>query len=185
MATKFGLPYFLEDKTGRLTGSEFVDLHDRMKLVYRCKVRDATEEVYEIYDITAGTYNSFHLAVATLTFGANHALGTISFGTSESSTLMSRYLSQVNIFAGSKLRRFFASDTNEYRWGYRLADGNEWTCTNSGGRVVAHYNLKNAGEPPYFGSSGCMLTVEEDFGHLASEMLATVMIMRHIVAYDL
>ena len=68
----------------------------------------------------------------------------------------------------------------------------------SSGAIIAHYNLKPPGEPPYYGSSGCMLTVEQEFGHLAcgtyadrfsdsrkkfcsAEMpVATVMIMRHM-----
>ncbi|PPQ91834.1 hypothetical protein CVT25_000288 [Psilocybe cyanescens] len=196
MATRYGLPFFLEDKTGRLDGSEFVDLHDRTRLVYRRKSRDATRIVYGIFDITLGTYEAFHVPVVTLCFGADNSLGSVCYapgvgvigGTREGEEKwmqMAKYLSQVNIFAGSKLRRFFASDGNEYRWGYKLAEGNEWTCTNSSGTIVSHYNLKSPGEPPYYGSSGCMLTVEEDYGHLACEMLATVMIMRHIVAHDL
>lgn len=100
MATKYGLPYFLEDKTGRLSGSEFVDLHDRMKLVYRSKERSSTNSIYEIYDITAGTYDAFHTPVIILTFGTNNALGTITFSTDGTERQMERYLSQVNAIAG-------------------------------------------------------------------------------------
>ncbi|KAH9484708.1 hypothetical protein JR316_0001608 [Psilocybe cubensis] len=190
MATRYVLPYFLEDKTGRLDGSEFVDLHDRIHLVYKRKSRDASRIVYELYDITMNTFEAFHVPVVTLCFGADHSLGSVCFapgsaGGGEQWMHMGQYLSQVNSIAGSRLRRFFASDGNEYRWGYRLAEGNEWTCTNSSGTIVSHYNLKSPGEPTYPGSSGCMLTVEEDYGHLACEMLATVMIMRHIVEYDI
>ena len=39
-------------------------------------------------------------------------------------------------------------------------------CTNKHAEIVSHYNLKQPEEPPYFTSSGCMLTVLEDFGHL-------------------
>ncbi|KAF8955660.1 hypothetical protein BDZ97DRAFT_1673450 [Flammula alnicola] len=184
MAVRYGLPFFLEDKTGRLSGSEFLEIHDRMKLLYRRRVHDDTGTIYDIYDITTGSSESFQVPVVSLSFGADNSLGTIKYR-SQQPKQISRYLSEVSIFAGSRLRRFFGSDGNEYRWGYRLAEGNEWTCTNSRAEIVAHYNLKHPGEPPYYSSSGCMLTVLEDFGHLACEMLATVMIMRHIVAHDL
>ncbi|CAA7270273.1 unnamed protein product [Cyclocybe aegerita] len=183
METRYGLPFFLEDKTGRLTGSEFVDIHERMKLIYRRRLSDHTRAVYEVYDTTSGTFDSFRTPRITLTFGANNALGTVSFG-SEHLVAMDRFLSQVNPIAGSRLRRFIGSDGNEYRWGHRIAN-NEWTCTNRNGEIVAHYNLKDPSEPVYQNSSGCMLTVEENFGHLAAEMLATVMVMRHIVEYNL
>ncbi|KAF8880340.1 hypothetical protein CPB84DRAFT_1687614 [Gymnopilus junonius] len=185
MATRYGLPYFLEDKSGRLAGSEFVDLHDRMRLVYHPKERSSTQSVYEIYDTTISTYNAFRKPVVTLSFGPNNTLGTISYSRDRTARQMGAYLSQVNEIAGSKLRCFFASDGNEYRWGYRLIPNDEWTCTNNTGAIISHYNLKTPGEPPYYNSSGCMLTVEEDYGHLACEMLATVMIMRHIDKYDL
>ncbi|KAF8883066.1 hypothetical protein CPB84DRAFT_193737 [Gymnopilus junonius] len=185
MALRYGLPYFLEDKSGRLSGSDFIDLHDRMKLAYSCKDRSSSLFTYEIHDTTAGTYDAYNKAVATLTFGSDNALGTITYTRDKIERQMVDYLAQVNDIAGSKLRRFFASDGKEYRWGYRVVPNEEWTCTNSSGTVVSHYNLKVDGEPPYFGSSGCMLSVDEDFGHLACEMLATVMIMRHIDKHNL
>ncbi|KAF8149343.1 hypothetical protein B0H34DRAFT_667731 [Crassisporium funariophilum] len=184
MATKYGLPIFLEDKTGRLTGSEFVDIHERMRLAYRCTVRDAARTVYGVFDLTSGASDAHRVPVISLQFGSDNSLGTVTVGSSQA-IQMTRYLSVVNIFAGSKLRRFFASDGKEYRWGYRLTDDHEWSCTNSSGQLVAYYNLKHPGEPEYYGSSGCMLSVEEAFGHLAPEMLATMMIMRNILAYDL
>lgn len=62
--------------------------------------------------------------------------------------------------------------------------------------------LKVPGEPEYPHSSGCVLTVEEAYPHLAAgmsifqlygvtmltgttEMLASLIIMRHIVAHNL
>lgn len=185
METKFGLPFFLEDKTGRLTGSDFNDLHDRMKLLYRPRSRDPSRGIYDIYDASSGRSDSYETPVVTLTFGSDNSLGTIKFAQDSRAREMGRYLSQVNTLGGSRLRRFFASDGNEYRWGWRLAEGDEWTCTNSKGEIISNYNLKSPGEPTYVHSSGCMLTVDESFRHLAVEMLATVMIMRHIAKYDL
>ena len=100
MATKYGLPYFLEDKTGRLSGSEFADLHDRMKLVYRARERTSSHSSYEVYDITISSYDAFHAPVATLTFGANNALGTITYARDRTERQMESYLSQVNAIAG-------------------------------------------------------------------------------------
>ncbi|PPQ71873.1 hypothetical protein CVT24_006889 [Panaeolus cyanescens] len=193
---KYGIPIFLEDRSGSLSGSDFIDIHDRMRLIYRRRRRDTDTDqpypyVYEIFDATSNSVDAFNVPIATLTFGANNELGTVTLKGSQPMT-MDSYLSQVNEIAGSKLRRFFASDGNEYRWGYRVTDDNEWTvsvliyslllffsssarylslvvnhATNSAGEIVAYYSLKSPGEPQYPGSSGCMLSVEESWGHLA------------------
>ncbi|KAF9050608.1 hypothetical protein BJ165DRAFT_1366943 [Panaeolus papilionaceus] len=185
---KYGIPIFLEDRSGSLSGSDFIDIHDRMRLIYRRRRRDSSDSqsafTYDIFDATSNCADAFTVPVATLTFGPNNELGTIAFKNSQPMR-MDRYLSQVNEIAGSKLRRFFASDGNEYRWGYRVTDDNEWTATNSSGEIVSYYSLKSPGEPQYPNSSGCMLSVEESWGHLACEMLATVMIMRHIAKYNM
>ncbi|RDB16279.1 hypothetical protein Hypma_003068 [Hypsizygus marmoreus] len=180
--TNYGMAYFLEDKSGNLTGSEFVDLHDRMRLSYRCTAHDATQSAYMIYD-TTNTYGGTRPLLA-LTFGADNHLGTINFSP-ESSMLMKKYLTKVSPLGSSRIRKFIASDGQEYRWGWPVKDDQEWTCTNSRGYLVAYYNLKTPGEPEYAHSSGCMLTVEQAYGELVPEMLASLMIMRHIAAYNL
>ena len=77
-------------------------------------------------------------------------------------------------------------------------------CTNASHYLVAYYSLKLPGEPEYTQSSGCMLTVDEAYPHLIvgellirgvtndientdrmQELLASLMIMRHIAAYNL
>lgn len=40
-------------------------------------------------------------------------------------------------------------------------------CVDNADNVVAFYNLKIPGEPPYPNSSGCMLTVEELYGDMS------------------
>jgi len=45
-------------------------------------------------------------------------------------------------------------------------------CTNKSQYLVAFYSLKVAGEPDYLGSSGCMLTIDEAYPHLAAGALA-------------
>jgi hypothetical protein len=93
--TDYGMGFFLEDKTGELTGSEFVDLNDRMRLVYRCSARDSSHTAYMIYDATTSSGASRPLIA--LDFGPNNQLGTISFGPT-SSTEMKKYLSKLSPF---------------------------------------------------------------------------------------
>ena len=84
-------------------------------------------------------------------------------------------------------------------------ESDECQCTNArNGYHVATYNMKPDGEPQYSRSSGCMLTVEEAYPHLiggafhlvslpfhtlikcrVAELLASLIIMRHIVQYNL
>ncbi|THV04389.1 hypothetical protein K435DRAFT_826860 [Dendrothele bispora CBS 962.96] len=182
MAT-YGLPYFLEDKTGKLTGSDFTDIHDRLRLTYR-RTTDlsAPHTAYMIYNTspnsTPGSYSSALIALA---FGPNNDLGTVSFS-SKVSIPMKKYLMKVS--SVGRIRKFVASDGQEYFWSWRSQSNQEWTCTNVKGYLIAYYSLKTPGEPQYE-SSGCSLTVEEAFGHLAPEMLASLMIMRHIHEHNL
>ena len=98
--TKFGLPFFLEDKTGRLTGSEFIDLHERMKLTYCPRSRDPSLGIYDIYDVSSGRRESYEIPVITLAFGPNNSLGTIKFVHESTAREMGNYLSQVNVLGG-------------------------------------------------------------------------------------
>ncbi|KAG2135476.1 hypothetical protein DEU56DRAFT_737755 [Suillus clintonianus] len=176
--TSYGMPYLLEDKTGKLTGSHFVDINDRLRFTLRCTSWGSTHATYIIYNMTSGTD-----PVATLTFGSNNSLGTIAFG-SGPQVPMSSFLESLPI-GSAKSRRFIGSDGQQYRWSWRTAQGEEWTCTNASNRHIASYSLKVPGEPEYAQSSGCVLTIEEAYPHLAAEMLASLTIMRHIVAHNL
>lgn len=180
--TNYGMAYFLEDKTGNLYGSEFIDLHDRMRLSYRCTARNEIQTAYMICDTTT-VYGGLRPLLA-LSFGPNNALGTINF-TPESSMPMKKYLTKVSSLGSTKSRKFCGTDGQEYRWDWRVKDDQEWTCTNARGYLVAYYNLKTPGEPDYPSSSGCMLTVEQPYAQLVPEMLASLMIMRHIAHYNL
>ncbi|KAK7446365.1 hypothetical protein VKT23_014571 [Stygiomarasmius scandens] len=203
--TTYGLPYFLEDKTGKLTGSEFIDVHDRLRLSYR-RTTDLSvpHTAYMIYNTSSNTYpGSFSTALIALSFGSNNDLGTVSFS-SKVSIPMKKYL--IKVSSVGRVRKFVASDGQEYYWSWRSQANQEWTvrmtadcfihtalnlsatskrqCTNVKGYLIAYYSLKTPGEPQYE-TSGCSLTVEEAFGHLAPEMLASLMIMRHIYEYNL
>lgn len=172
------MPYLLEDKTGKLTGSHFVDINDRLRLTLRCTTREATHTTYIIYTTTAGTD-----PVVTLSFGSNNSLGTITFGSGPQVPMNSFLEPSPN--ENAKSRKFIGSDGQQYRWSWRTTQSEEWTCTNTGNQQVASYSLKVPGEPEYDHSSGCVLTIEEAYPHLAVEMLASLTIMRHIVAHDL
>jgi len=181
--TNYGLPYFLEDKTGSLSGSEFVDIHDRMRLCIRCTARDAQRCAFMIYNINACPGGPLTPG-AVLDFGPSNTLGTVSIG-SGSYIPMSRYLTKVSPLGSSLARKFVASDGQAYRWSWREGDNSEWICQNGENYIVACYNLKLSEEPHYSGSSGCMLTVEEAYSHLAVELLASLTIMRYIAANNL
>ncbi|EPQ56858.1 hypothetical protein GLOTRDRAFT_38358 [Gloeophyllum trabeum ATCC 11539] len=181
--THYGLPYFLEDKTGSLAGSDFVDIHDRMRLSVRCTARDAHRCAFMIYNMNPSV-GGLLKPCAVLDFGPNNTLGTVAIG-SGCHIPMTRYLTKVSPLGSSRTRKFIASDGQEYRWNWRARDNCEWVCQNGKNYMVACYNLKLPEEPPYSGSSGCMLTIEEAYCHLAVEFLASLMIMRYIAAYDL
>ncbi|KAJ7196349.1 hypothetical protein GGX14DRAFT_537128 [Mycena pura] len=203
-ATRYGLPYMLEDTTGSLSGSEFVDIHERMHFAVRCTLRDARQTVYMIYNMgPAPLQRAVHLPLAGLTFGADNALGTISFAgvpmpmrnylfkppQRVPSLAVSPAILLRCIASGSssshKVRRFVASDGQTYQWARRTQPNQEWTCTNSNALIVASYSLKTAGEPEYNRSSGCILELAEECGNLAPDILASLWIMRHIVEYNL
>ncbi|KAJ7465737.1 hypothetical protein B0H11DRAFT_2049103 [Mycena galericulata] len=184
MSTRYGMPFILEDSTGRLTGSEFIDIHDRLHLTVRCTARDSCHTSYMIYNTTPTVFQSaIPKPLVGLDFGPNNALGTISF--SSAPKPMNKYLPKASSMGSSKLRRFVGSDGQTYQWARHAKENQEWTCTNSNSYVIASYSLKAPGEPEYSNSSGCILEIAEQFGHLAPEMLASLWIMRHIVAFDL
>ncbi|KAF8983185.1 hypothetical protein BDQ17DRAFT_1502044 [Cyathus striatus] len=182
--TVYGQPFFLEDKTGDLQNLEFVDIHERMKLTYRCTHKDSTGTTYMIYDTTSGSMISHMNPLFALTFGENNTLGTIALSLYRD-VPMNDYLAKSSLLGSSRDRKFVASDNQEYRWRWRQTNDQEWTCTNSRNYLVAYYSLKLPVEPEHRGSSGCMLTIDEPFQYLAPELLASLMIMCHIAAYRL
>ncbi|KAH7911011.1 hypothetical protein BJ138DRAFT_1007480 [Hygrophoropsis aurantiaca] len=178
--TTYGMPFLLEDKTGKFTESDFTDINDRLCLRLRCTA--PTAHSYAIYNITYDSEPPKPIVV--LEFGPNHALGSIKLG-SGPKLPMAEYLAKLSPQGSSKTRKFTGSDGQEYRWSWRSTPGHEWTCTNASESVVAFYTLKLSSEPEYSGSSGCMLTVDEAYPHLIPEMLASLVVMRRIAAYNL
>ncbi|KAJ3524646.1 hypothetical protein NMY22_g10905 [Coprinellus aureogranulatus] len=181
--TRHFLPLFLEDRSGLLTGSEFVDVHDRIKLSYRRTRHDQRGYQYCVFDTTSSRTDALTKPVVVLEFGTKGELGTVTFALARRTMRMDEYLQKAS--GNSRYRVFVGQDGRQYRWSYQTHEDHEWTCVDSSNQVVAFYNLKPPGEPQYAYSSGCMLTVEEQFGNLACELLATCMMMRHISAYNI
>ncbi|KAI0731622.1 hypothetical protein C8Q72DRAFT_213201 [Fomitopsis betulina] len=181
--TSCGLPFFLEDQTGELTGSEFVDLYNRMRLSLRCTLRDVSHTAYMIYELSSRP-NAHGAPLACLEFGPNHALGTVKIAHGETVS-MAQYLAKAGGIGGHKTRKFRASDGQEYRWTHQRKGDEEWSCTNASGYHVASYCLKSPDEPKYAASSGCVLTIEESYSNIVGELLASLIIMRHIAKYNL
>lgn len=183
--TLYGMPYFLEDKTGSLSGSDFVDINDRIRFSYRCTARDTTRVAYIIFNVTSGHSNT---PVAALDFAPDGGWGTVTYtsgSTAGAHMAMKKYLAKTSFLGSTKNRKFTASDGNEYEWKWRQGADREWSCTNIQGETIAYYSLKVPGEPEYASSSGCTLTVEEAYPHLIVEMLTSLLIMRHIVESNL
>lgn len=93
------MPYFLEDKSGRLAGSDFIDIHDRMRLSYRCTARDTSHTAFMIYNTSLNVYQGpYPRALMALDFGANHALGTVTFSqpSKVANMPMKKYLPRVS-----------------------------------------------------------------------------------------
>jgi len=187
MATKFGLGYILEDMSGQLTGSDFIEIYGRMKFRVRCTIREPKRTVYMILNASDDGRSPYRgggtSALALLEFGESNALGTVSY-LSNPCVPMKKYLVKTSK-GSSKQRKFLASDGQEYCWCWRAQDDHEWTCYSQSGALIAHYALKPEGEPPYASSSGNALMVEEAYPHLAPEILASLLIMRHIAKYNL
>jgi len=174
----------LEDRTGQLTGSDFEDIHDRVRLSLRCTQQTQTNTTYMIFDRSRTSAYGYNNPLVVLNFGPNNTLGTVSFKTGVHIP-MNQYLAKTSLFGRSSTRKFIAQDGQEYQWTWHVNPTQEWTCSNASGYFVASYSLKLEGEPEYPRSSGCMLTVAESYPNLLAEMLASVTIMRHIAAYNL
>ena len=138
--TLYGLPYFLEDKTGSLLGSEFIDLHDRMHLTYRCTASNSSHTAFMIFQRPDAYQVSYLKPLVALDFGPNHNLGTISFS-ERHSVEMNKFLVKVacklvspisfacstDKMLSNAARKFTASDGQQYTWSRGCQDDQGWT----------------------------------------------------------
>jgi hypothetical protein len=105
MSARYGLPYIFEDKTGDIRGSEYDEVHERMRLCIRCTRRCDTQTAYML---SSGNESMARIG---LCFGPNNALGTISIGQSGEQIQMDDYLSKV-----STLGRFVISILLQFKF---------------------------------------------------------------------
>ncbi|EMD31822.1 hypothetical protein CERSUDRAFT_88691 [Gelatoporia subvermispora B] len=186
------LPYFLEDRSGQLASTELDDIYDRLFLrIATAPAHTGLPGTSTVTIYTADRRSSRQRdhrpqgkPTVVLDFGHNGGLGKISFVGSSVSMPMSHYLKKTAMFGTSLSRKFRASDGEEYKWTYRTLHNQEWTCMDSKGYIVAHYNLKSP-EKPAFNTSGNVLTIYDPYAHLVIEILASLTIMRHIEAHNL
>lgn len=94
------MPYLLEDKTGKLTGSDFVDMNDRLRFRLRCSAQAPTHTAYMIHNATHGQDPSDPLIA--LAFGPNNSLGTITIR-SGAPLPMDQYLAKLSPLGRSAL----------------------------------------------------------------------------------
>ena len=94
--TVYGMPFFLEDISGSLEGSDFVDIHGRMKLTLRCTLRDRSRAVYMIQNDQSHSRSPS----AVLDFTTPGTLGSISVGHARPMP-MDQYLCKVSRFGRS------------------------------------------------------------------------------------
>ncbi|KZS90863.1 hypothetical protein SISNIDRAFT_518207 [Sistotremastrum niveocremeum HHB9708] len=187
-----GVPYTLEDTTGHLTTSDYNDTYDRMFLRVVPAMIAPNRPVLLIYD--RGHRSRSPLTVPTgieASWSSMIDLGTkkdlseayvVLGGPGGTVIPLKNYLKKVSKFGGSSLyRKFQALDSNEYRWQKCILPGQTWTCTNIFNQVVAHFDLKDPSEPIYDKmSSGNFFIIDEAYGQVAVELLATLILMRHI-----
>ncbi|KAH8107666.1 hypothetical protein BXZ70DRAFT_4127 [Cristinia sonorae] len=165
----FGLPLYLIDKTpNNLTDSEFTDMYERVRMRVHCTLRNADRTVVMVYK------SGVMAPLACLEYGAGNALGTIQVN-GKAAVPMNDYL--IRVTKGS--RKFVASDGQTYTWKYTPDAEEVWQCLNPRSYSVATYGSSGAS------SNSHNLTIEEGWIHLTAELLASLVIMRHIVKYNL
>jgi len=188
--TTLGLPYFFEDTTGLVSGpTEFLDIYDRPPFLrldsspkLPCTDRSTTLAIYELGARTFVHARRQHGTPpsAVLTFDRG-LTGSVRFRTGMA-VAMERWLKKSSTFGSTLTRQFKGSDGMFYQWSFRKVPEHEWACVQLGTNyLVAHYDLRSAGEPRYK-TSGNVLTVYENWVHLSIELLASLVIMRHIQA---
>ncbi|KXN92570.1 hypothetical protein AN958_06538 [Leucoagaricus sp. SymC.cos] len=185
------LPYSFEDRTGSNTHSDFDDIYDRMFFHITRQPGRSTTYIYEMPIRASRHRSSLPLnrePSVLLEFLPDESLGNITFvGKSPYHTMtmpMSRYLRKPSLFGSSLMRKFVGSDGREYKWSYHGVGGQQWSCTTNENYLVAHYDLK----PPNvraFDVTGNTLTIYEPFAHLALELMASFIIMRHLAEHNL
>jgi len=185
-----GLPLHFEDRTGYITNTDFDDMYDRMYFHVSRLPGQTSTKIFRMGFRPSRVRNSLPLPSnpeVSLDFGPHEALGTISLSLmSYAATLpMTQYLQKTSFFASSTSRKFVASDRREYKWGFRVRPGQEWTCTTMDNILVAHYDLEKEYTFRMYEASGHNLMVYEDYAQISIDIIASFLIMRHIKLFNL
>ncbi|KAF9478434.1 hypothetical protein BDN70DRAFT_44592 [Pholiota conissans] len=183
------LPLTFEDRTGQTTNTDFDEMYDRLFFHVARLPGRTTTKIYQMNTRASRHRSTLPIpneALIHLDFAQDESLGTVSFFKSplSGSIPMSRYLKKTTFFGSSLLRKFMGSDGREYKWGYRICAGQEWSCTTMDNMLVAHYDLK----PPNvrtFDVTGNNLIIYELYTHMVPELIASFLIMRHIAQFNL
>ncbi|TFK22782.1 hypothetical protein FA15DRAFT_671112 [Coprinopsis marcescibilis] len=185
------IPLVLEDRTAAITNTDFDDMYDRVFLHISRIPGQSTTNLYEM-QVRASRHRSREAHTVnreptiSLEFLQDETLGTVTFPKHRMAIPMSRYLRKLSFFGPSLCRKFAASDGREYKWSYRALDDHEWTCSTAdeSNYLVAHYNVRPPSVPMY-DNSGNKLTIYPHFTHLTTELVASLLIMRHIAQFNL
>lgn len=182
------IPITLEDRTAAITNTDFDDMYDRVFFQVVRNPGDTATRIYEMH-VRATRHRTAMPAkgepVITLHFQPDETLGTITFNKHHKTMPMNHFLRKMSFFGSSLMRKFTASDGREYKWSYRSLDEQEWTCsTADDSYLVAHYDLKPP-ELPIYDVSGNKLIIYPHFAHITADILASLLIMRHISQYNL
>jgi len=187
-----GQPLCFDDTTGVIYDTDLDDIYDRMFFKVIQQVISPQRSIVCIYDRGRRSSRRMGEMITTppaivLEFGnGGHSLGTISVGKMPP-LYMKDYLRKIGTFGSSLNRKFVASDSNEYRWLRGAVQGQTWTCFNSFNQIVAHYTIRDTSTNPshHFRKEKNSFIVEEPLLEISVELLATLIIMRHIEKFRL
>jgi len=177
-------PLVFEDKTGQYSTTDLDDIYDRMFFRVVQHSVSPSQTVILVYDRArrSNRRNSGPETIppsVVLDFSPKSSgLGSVTFERMPPIPIK-EFLKKMGTFGSSLNRRFVASDSNEYRWTRKAIPGQEWTCFNAYNQIVAHYDLKDP-EETSFRTSGNSLIVDESLLPISAQLLATLIIMRHI-----
>jgi len=179
----YGIPFIFEDKKGRVHNTELKDVEDRMILRVSSERRSSDGSItLKIHEYgTASSPKTSDGPSIVLEFGSGGQLGSVWFANQSSSMQMNQWLrSSSRSVTRRAAASFTCSDSQVYTWIHKPEQEPEaeWACQCQTSSVAARYFLKPPSET--YGNS---FTVEEAFAPLVPELLASLIIMRHVQEY--
>ncbi|KIJ31668.1 hypothetical protein M422DRAFT_31679 [Sphaerobolus stellatus SS14] len=200
--TTYGLPYFFEDTSGLPTGpTDFLDIYDRPPFLRVTTSHPPSLKGRPTLETSRDgrTLKIFELGSNGIGFRRNREEGTPSAvvtvdspsGLSGTVKLyggqavpLEKWLKKASTFGSTLLRQFRGTDGLYYQWRFRTQDNHEWACVQlQTNIVVAHYDVRSPAKPVYR-TSGNVLTIYENCVHMSVEILASLVVMRHLQAFS-